>query len=62
MCVCVCCRQSALELERLAEGKRQEEGAWYRQQELLLEAEQHRRALMEGEERKLAEQRARYWH
>ena len=53
------CRQSALELERLTEKRRSEEEAWHRQQELLLEAEGQRRKLLELEEQKLSDQRAR---
>ncbi|KAL5467429.1 hypothetical protein EMCRGX_G031650 [Ephydatia muelleri] len=52
-------RQSALELERLTEKRRHEEEAWHRQQELLLEAEGQRRKLLELEEQKLSDQRAR---
>ena len=52
-------RQSALELERMTEQRCHEEEAWYRQQQLLMEAEEQRRRLMEGEEKKLSDQRAR---
>ena len=52
-------RQSAWELERMTEQRRHEEEAWYRQQHLLLEAEDQRRRMMEVEERKLSDQRAR---
>lgn len=53
------CRQSALELERLTEQRKQEEAAWYRQQELLLDAEAQRRQVIELEEQKLRDQRER---
>lgn len=53
-------RQSTLEMERLVEVRRAEEEAWYRQQELLMEAEQQRRTLIQREEQKLSDQRARY--
>ena len=53
------CRQSALQLERLTEQRRQEEEAWHRQQEQLLEAESQRRRLIALEEDKLADQRSR---
>ena len=53
------CRQSALELERLTEQRKQEEEAWYRQQKLLMEAEDQRRKMVEVEEKKLTDQRAR---
>ena len=56
----VTCRQSALELERLTEQRRQEEEAWYRQQKLLMEAEDQRRKMIDMEEKKLTDQRARY--
>ena len=56
------CRQSALELERLTEQRKQEEEAWYRQQKLLMEAEDQRRKMLEVEEKKLTDQRARYVH
>ena len=52
-------RQSALELERMTEQRRHEEEAWYRQQQLLMEAEEQRRRVLEGEEKKLTDQRAR---
>ena len=52
-------RQSALELERLTEQRKQEEAAWYRQQELLLDAEAQRRQVIELEEQKLRDQRER---
>ena len=54
------CRQSALELERLTEQRKQEEEAWYRQQKLLMEAEDQRRKMLEVEEKKLTDQRARF--
>ena len=57
-----CCRQSALELERLTEQRKQEEEAWYRQQKLLMDAEEQRRKMLEVEEKKLTDQRARYKH
>ena len=53
-------RQSALELERMTEQRKHEEEAWYRQQQLLMEAEEQRRRVLEGEEKKLTDQRARY--
>ena len=52
-------RQSALELERMTEQRKQEEEAWYRQQKLLMEAEDQRRKMLEVEEKKLTDQRAR---
>ena len=52
-------RQSALELERMTEQRKQEEEAWYRQQRLLMEAEDQRRKMLEAEEKKLTDQRAR---
>ena len=58
-CVFPDCRQSALELERLTEQRKQEEEAWYRQQKLLMEAEDQRRKMLEVEEKKLTDQRAR---
>lgn len=48
-----------LELERLAEQRRHEEEAWQRQQELLLSAEEQRKKMLELEEQKLSDQRAR---
>ena len=54
-----CCRQSALELERMTEQRRHEEEAWYRQQQLLVDAEQQRREMISLEEQKLLEQRKR---
>ena len=55
----MCCRQSALELERMMEQRKQEEGAWYRQQQLLMDAEDQRRKMIEVEDKKLTDQRAR---
>ena len=52
-------RQSALELDRMLERRKQEEGAWYRQQEQLLDAEDQRRKMIEAEDKKLSDQRAR---
>lgn len=44
----------------MTEQRKHEEEAWYRQQQLLMEAEEQRRRVLEGEERKLTDQRARY--
>ncbi|XP_019849062.1 PREDICTED: TBC1 domain family member 31-like [Amphimedon queenslandica] len=52
-------RQQTLELERLAEQRRQEDEAWQRQHELLLQAESQRKKMLELEEEKLSDQRAR---
>ena len=52
-------RQGALELERLRETRRVEEEAWFRQQQLLLEAEEERRKTLSLEEARLTDQRAR---
>lgn len=52
-------RQSTLELERLLERRRHEEEAWHRQQVLLTEAEEQRRKMVELEEQRLSDQRAR---
>ncbi len=46
-------------MERLLERRRQEEEAWHRQQVLLLEAEEQRRKMVELEEKRLSDQRAR---
>ena len=52
-------RQQMLEMERLSEQRRLEEEAWLRQQDLLLAAEEQRRTLVQQEDQKLADQRAR---
>ena len=49
-----------LDLQKEAEKTRHEEEAFYRQQELMIEAEQQRRSMIVGEETKLADQRTRY--
>ncbi len=48
-----------LDFQKEAEKTRQEEEAFYRQQDLMIGAEQQRRALIANEEQKLADQRAR---
>lgn len=53
------CRQRSLEMERLAEQRHHEEEAWQHQQELLLQAEEQRLKMMDREEQRLADQRAR---
>ncbi len=53
------CRQSALELERLTEQRRLEEEAWTRQQALLMDAEEQRRKMIQVEDMRLTDQRAR---
>ncbi len=52
-------RQSALELERLTEQRRLEEEAWTRQQALLVDAEEQRRKMIQVEDTRLTDQRAR---
>lgn len=44
----------------MTEQRKQEEAAWYRQQELLLDAEAQRRQVIELEEQKLRDQRERW--
>ncbi len=53
------CRQSSLELERLTEQRRLEEEAWTRQQALLVDAEEQRRKMIQVEDTRLTDQRAR---
>ncbi len=53
-------RQVSLELQKETERRQTEEEAWYRQQKLLLDAEDKRRKLIADEETKLVDQRARY--
>ncbi|KFZ45370.1 TBC1 domain family member 31, partial [Antrostomus carolinensis] len=52
-------RQLAHELEAKAQEQKAEDEAWYRQPELLREAEEQRRKMLLEEEEKLAEQRQR---
>ena len=44
----------------MIEQRKQEEGAWYRQQEQLMDAEDQRRKMIEVEDKKLSDQRTRY--
>ena len=53
-------RQASLELQKETERRQAEEEAWYRQQKLLLDAENKRRKLIAEEETKLVHQRTRY--
>lgn len=57
--LCSSYRQQTLELERLAEQRRNEDEAWQRQHELLLLAEDQRKKMLELEDQKLTDQRAR---
>ena len=52
-------RHATAELQRALDKRRNEEEAWYRQQELLTEAEQQRKGLIMEEEQKLVDQRVR---
>ncbi len=52
-------RQASLELQKETERRQAEEEAWYRQQKLLLDAEDKRRNLIAQEEAKLVDQRTR---
>ena len=47
-------------MEHMAEQRKHEEEAWYRLQEMLQEAEQQRRQIIELEEKKLKDQRTRF--
>ena len=55
-------RQQAVELKKRGEERKQAEEAFYRNQELMMEAEKQRRDLILLEEKKLADQRVRYGH
>ena len=46
-------------MERFTQKRKHEEETWYRQQELLLQAEKERRQIIELEEQKLKDQRER---
>ncbi len=48
-----------MELQKETERRQAEEEAWYRQQKLLLDAEDKRRNLIAQEEAKLVDQRTR---
>lgn len=52
-------RQMTLDVQKEAEKTRQEEEAFYRQQELMINAEQQRRSMIVNEEKHLADQRTR---
>ena len=52
-------RQLAVELKKQAEERKEAEEAFYRNQELQMEAEKQRRDLILLEEQKLADQRVR---
>ena len=52
-------REATLELQRALDKRRNREEAWYRQQELMTEAEQQRKVLIMEEEQKLVDQRVR---
>jgi hypothetical protein len=52
-------RQLAVELKKQAEERKEAEEAFYRNQELMVEAEKQRRDLILLEEQKLADQRVR---
>ena len=44
----------------MIDKRKQEEEAWYSQQQQLMNAEEQRRKIMQIEEKKLTDQRARY--
>ena len=52
-------RQQTLELERLADQRKRNDESWERQQQLLMEAEEDRRRMIELEDQKLSDQRVR---
>lgn len=53
-------RQLAQEMKEVAAQRQQEEEAFYRQQELMIDAENQRRSMISQEEQKLADQRSRF--
>ena len=53
-------RQLAQEMKEVAAQRQQEEEAFYRQQELMIDAENQRRSMIGQEEQKLADQRSRF--
>ncbi len=55
-------RQLAQEMKEVAAQRQQEEEAFYRQQELMIDAENQRRAMIGQEEQKLTDQRSRFVH
>ena len=52
-------RQLAQEMKEVADQRKQEEEAFYRQQELMIDAENQRRRMIGQEEQKLSDQRSR---
>ncbi|PFW96775.1 TBC1 domain family member 31, partial [Stylophora pistillata] len=52
-------RQLAQEMKEVADQRKQEEEAFYRQQELMIDAENQRRRVIGQEEQKLSDQRSR---
>ena len=63
--ICILCcdfliRQLAQEMKEVAAQRQQEEEAFYRQQELMVDAENKRRWMIGQEEQKLADQRSRF--
>lgn len=59
VCVCLHFRNIALDVQKLSLERRDEEDQWYRQNNVLLEAEDKRKRMLQVEESKLAEQRKR---
>ena len=53
-------RQLAQEMKEVAAHRQQEEEAFYRQQELMVDAENKRRWMIGQEEQKLADQKSRF--
>lgn len=59
MCVYMVCSVAAMDMQRETQRRLQEQEAWIRHQQLLVDAEQKQREAMAEEERKLATQRTR---
>ena len=57
---CFVFRQLAQEMKEVASQRQQEEEAFYRQQELMVDAENQRRSMISLEEQKLSDQRSRF--